>query len=41
MSVLQGWGPPLRIARRTVRRSLGRTLLIAALIGLPVMGASW
>ncbi|MDX6236506.1 MAG: putative transport system permease protein [Kribbellaceae bacterium] len=41
MSMLRGWGPPLRIARRTVRRSLGRTLLIAALIGLPVMGASW
>jgi putative ABC transport system permease protein len=35
------WGPPLRIARRTTRRALGRTLLVAALIGLPVMAASW
>ncbi|MGZ0149620.1 FtsX-like permease family protein [Kribbella sp. WER1] len=35
------WGPPLRIARRTARRSLGRTLLVAALIGLPVMAATW
>jgi len=35
------WGPPLRIARRTTRRSLGRTLLVAALIGLPVLGATW
>ncbi|WP_350279764.1 FtsX-like permease family protein [Kribbella sp. HUAS MG21] len=35
------WGPPLRIARRTTRRSLGRTLLIAALIGLPVLAATW
>ncbi|GAA1574813.1 MULTISPECIES: ABC transporter permease [Kribbella] len=35
------WGPPLRIARRTARRSLGRTLLVAALIGLPVLAATW
>ncbi|MGW7682389.1 FtsX-like permease family protein [Kribbella sp. NPDC054772] len=35
------WGPPLRIARRTTRRSLGRTLLVAALIGLPVLAATW
>ncbi|GAA1569488.1 hypothetical protein GCM10009804_27420 [Kribbella hippodromi] len=35
------WGPPLRIARRTTRKSLGRTLLVAALIGLPVMAATW
>ncbi|MDX2972490.1 ABC transporter permease [Kribbella solani] len=35
------WGPPLRIARRTMRRSLGRTLLVAALIGLPVLAATW
>jgi putative ABC transport system permease protein len=35
------WGPPLRIARRTTRRSFGRTLLVAALIGLPVLGATW
>ncbi len=36
-----GWGPPLRIARRTTRRSLGRTCLVAALIGLPVLAATW
>ncbi len=35
------WGPPLRIARRTTRRSLGRTFLVAALIGLPVLAATW
>jgi putative ABC transport system permease protein len=35
------WGPPLRIARRTTRRSLGRTMLVAALIGLPVLAATW
>ncbi|MEU4192686.1 FtsX-like permease family protein [Kribbella sp. NPDC026611] len=35
------WSPPLRIARRTTRRSLGRTLLVAALIGLPVMAATF
>ena len=35
------WSAPLRLARRTARRSPGRTLLIAALIGLPVMAASW
>lgn len=38
---MAGWGPSLRIARRTARRSLGRTLLIAALIGVPVFAASW
>lgn len=38
---MAGWGPPLRIARRTARRSLGRTLLVAALIGVPVFAASW
>lgn len=38
---LAGWGPPLRIARRTALRSPGRTLLIAALIGVPVMASSW
>ena len=36
-----GWRPPLRIARRTTRRSLGRTFLVAALIGLPVLAATW
>jgi putative ABC transport system permease protein len=35
------WGPPLRIARRTTRKSIGRTLLVAALIGLPVFAATW
>ena len=35
------WGPPLRMARRTTRRSLGRTFLVAALIGLPVLAATW
>lgn len=35
------WRTPLRIARRTARRSLGRTVLIATLIGLPVLAASW
>lgn len=34
------WGAPLRIARRTVRRSLGRSLLVAVLVGLPVAGAT-
>lgn len=38
---MASWGPPLRIARRTIRRSLGRTLLVAALIGVPVLAASW
>ncbi|GAA3577155.1 ABC transporter permease [Kribbella ginsengisoli] len=38
---MAGWGPPLRIARRTARRSIGRTLLVAALIGVPVFAASW
>ncbi|HEY0690641.1 MAG TPA: ABC transporter permease [Kribbella sp.] len=41
MSVLQGWGPPLRIARRAARRAVGRTVLVAALIGLPVAAATW
>jgi putative ABC transport system permease protein len=36
-----GWRPPLRIARRTTRKSLGRTFLVAALIGLPVLAATW
>ncbi|MET7278826.1 FtsX-like permease family protein [Kribbella sp. NPDC005582] len=35
------WGPPLRIARRTTRKHLGRTFLVAALIGLPVFAATW
>jgi putative ABC transport system permease protein len=39
-ATLHGWRPALRIARRTARRNLGRTLLIAALVGLPVAGAT-
>ncbi|MBB5787373.1 FtsX-like permease family protein [Jiangella mangrovi] len=35
-----GWGPALRIARRQVRRNLGRSVLIAVLVGLPVAGAT-
>lgn len=35
------WAPALRIARRTAFRSPGRTLLVAALIGVPVLAASW
>ncbi len=41
MSLLRGWRPPLKIALRTARRSPGRTLLVAALIGLPVLGTGW
>ncbi len=37
---MSGWRPSLRIARRTVRRSLGRSLLVATLVGLPVAGAT-
>ncbi|RIQ21621.1 FtsX-like permease family protein [Jiangella rhizosphaerae] len=35
-----GWRAALRIARRQVRRNLGRSLLIAVLVGLPVAGAT-
>jgi putative ABC transport system permease protein len=35
------WRPALRIARRTVTRSRGRSLLIAILVGLPVAGATY
>lgn len=34
------WLPALRIARRTVLRSPGRSLLVALLVGLPVAGAT-
>src|SRR4051812_29717163 len=34
------WTPALRIARRGVRRNLGRSILIAALIAIPVAGAT-
>ncbi|PZF86433.1 ABC transporter permease [Jiangella anatolica] len=36
----RGWRPALRIARRQVRRNLGRSLLVAVLVGLPVAGAT-
>lgn len=35
------WRPPLRIARRTARRSLGRTVLVASLVAAPVLGATF
>lgn len=35
-----GWRPALRIARRSVRQHLGRSLLIIALLALPVAGAT-
>jgi putative ABC transport system permease protein len=35
------WRPALRIARRTVLRSRGRSLLVAILVGLPVAGATY
>jgi len=37
---MTAWFPALRIARRGVRRNLGRSILIAALIAIPVAGAS-
>jgi putative ABC transport system permease protein len=33
--------PPLRIAWRLARRSPGRTVLVAALVGIPVLGAAF
>ncbi len=39
--MFRGWPVALRLARRTARRSPGRTTLIATLIGLPVMASSW
>ena len=35
-----GWRPALRIARRVVRRNLGRSLLVASLVAVPVAGAT-
>jgi putative ABC transport system permease protein len=35
-----GWRPALRIARRSVRRNLGRSVLVAALVAVPVAGAT-
>lgn len=38
---MSSWRPAARIARRTVLRSRGRSLLIAVLVGLPVAGATY
>jgi putative ABC transport system permease protein len=38
--LLLGWTPALRIARRGVKRNLGRSILIASLIAIPVAGAT-
>ena len=38
---MSSWRPALRLARRTVMRSRGRSLLIAILVGLPVAGATY
>ena len=43
MSGLRSWprlGPSVRLARRDVRRSPGRSLLIVAMVALPVSGAA-
>jgi putative ABC transport system permease protein len=37
---MSGWGPALRIARRSVKRDLGRAALFVALVGVPVAGAA-
>ena len=37
---MSGWRAALRLARRSVRRNLGRSLLIIALVALPVAGAT-
>lgn len=37
---MSGWGPALRIARRSVRRNLKRSFLVAALIAVPIGGAT-
>ena len=39
-AAMSGWTPALRIARRGVKRNLGRSILIAALIAIPVAGAT-
>lgn len=36
----RGWRPALRIARRQVRRNVGRSVFIAVLVGLPAAGAT-
>lgn len=37
---MSGWRPALKIARRSIRRHLGRSVLIAALIAVPIAGAT-
>ena len=37
---MSGWRPALRIARRSIRRNLGRSLLVAVLVVLPVAAAT-
>jgi putative ABC transport system permease protein len=37
---MSGWGPALRIARRSVKHDLGRAALVVALVGVPVGGAA-
>lgn len=37
---MSGWRPALRIARRSVRRHLGRSVLIASLVAVPIAGAT-
>ncbi|MBB5872276.1 putative ABC transport system permease protein [Allocatelliglobosispora scoriae] len=41
MSWLRSWAVSLRIARREARRNRGRSLLVLAMIGLPVLGLSF
>ena len=38
---MSAWGPALRIARRSVRRNLVCSILIAVLVGLPIAGATF
>jgi putative ABC transport system permease protein len=40
-STLRSWRVALRLARRETRRAKGRTALIVAMIGLPVLGLSF
>ncbi|GAA2826973.1 FtsX-like permease family protein [Kribbella solani] len=41
MKFVNDWVLALRLARRFARRTLGKTLLIAAIVGLPVLLGSW
>jgi putative ABC transport system permease protein len=38
---MKGWRPALRIARREARRARGRSLLVVAMILLPVAALSF